>query len=128
LEPCRGHYLRHQRVVLAATRADGVDLLLHAIAASQQPKAAHQADVVCSEPADREHTKPAGRKHRQKRTVLGLADDAGPQALRLEPVVQLRSQRGMPCGQQHRQVVQALRKAVALGLADQPGRTVQLDR
>ena len=48
--------------------------------------------------------------------------------MRLEPVVQRRAQGGVPSRQQHRQVVQALRKAVALGLADQHGRPVPLDR
>ena len=75
---CDSEHLRHERVVLAAARSDGVNLLPHALAAAQQAQPAHQADVVRAEPADREHAKAAGREHRQKRTVLELADDARP--------------------------------------------------
>ena len=124
---CRSHHLRHQRVVLAAARADGVDLLLHAFAAAEHTESAHQANVVCAQSADRKHAKAAGRKHRQQRTVFKLTDDARPQALRFEPVVKRRAQGRVPRGQQHRKIVQALREAIALGLADQPGRSVPLD-
>ena len=50
-----GHHLMQQRVVLSAARAEGVNLLFHALASAQQPAPAHQADVVCSELADHEH-------------------------------------------------------------------------
>ena len=95
-----GHHLMHQRVVLSAARADGVNLLFHALASAQQPEPAHQADVVCSELADREHAQPAGGEDRQQRAVLELADDARLQALRLEPVIQRLAQGRVPGGKE----------------------------
>jgi hypothetical protein len=45
-------------VVLAATRPDGVDLLLDVVAATEHAKSAHQANVVRAKPADREDAQP----------------------------------------------------------------------
>ncbi len=100
--------------MLAAARADGVNLLLHAFAAAEQAKVPHQADVVRAEPADREHTQAAGGEDRQQRAVLELADDARPRAPRFESVVQRRAQVRVPrCGLTRPHQFQVMRRQFA---------------
>lgn len=68
--------MSHERVVLGATRSDGVDFIIQVIAAAQPPQSAHRPDIARIKPVFRDHAQPTSRKHRQQRTVFELADAA----------------------------------------------------
>ena len=62
-------------MVLAAPRADGVNLLVHVAAAPEPAQAAHQAQVAGTELADRKYAEAARGKHGEQGAVLELPDD-----------------------------------------------------
>ena len=103
--------------MLPAARADGVNLLFHALAAAQRAQTAHQTYVTATQAADRKHAHSACRENGQQSAVFKLAHDVRSQAFGFKPTVQREPQGGVAGWQEHRQVVQRLRKLIHVGFA-----------
>ena len=113
------HHLKHQRVVLPAARANGVDFFQHTIARTQKPQASHQRHVCGTKAADRKHPKASGSKYGKQGTVFEFSDDVGPQSQHIEPAVQTGPKRRVPCRKQYGQSCQRMRKLRHCGLVHQ---------